>query len=143
MKKWDIPWLKLTREEQDRYLTILWRDGYTEQAIADFFEGATKGRIVRRRQTGLHLSSEGRGKVKSTVEYGRFVDLLEIDKMDEMVERGGGNVVCFGPIESTCRWPLASGGSLKETKLCGKPTLPGKDKCEEHEKAFAKLLGKH
>jgi hypothetical protein len=99
-KKWDIAWAKLSRGTQDRYLTILWRDGYTEQAIADFFKGATKGRIVRRRQTGLHLATEGRGKVKKVVEYDRFVDLLDIDKMDDIVEQSGGNVVCIAPVEA-------------------------------------------
>jgi len=103
-KTWDIPWKELPPAMRDRYLTILWRDGYSEGAIATFLR-ATKGRIVRRRQTGLKLTSEGRGKIKSRVEYDRFVDLLEIEKMDDLVEKSGGDVVCFGPVEPVPQVP--------------------------------------
>ncbi|MDR3571532.1 MAG: hypothetical protein P4L81_05045 [Candidatus Pacebacteria bacterium] len=97
-KRWDKRWDSLTREKQDLYVTLLWQDGYTEQAIADFLR-ATKGTIVRRRNTGLNLSSEGRGAVKRTVVYERFVDLLDLHKIRETEEKSNGKVTAIAPID--------------------------------------------
>lgn len=91
LKSWD----KLPREEQDLYLRILWNDDYSEKAIADFLK-ATKGQIVRRRQLELKIPTGKRGKVKSSVVAERFFDLLDIHKMDDMVEKG---VTPIAPVE--------------------------------------------
>lgn len=81
--KWD----ELTRAQQDLYLTLLWEDGYSEQAIADFLD-STKGTIVRRRHTGLKLSTGNRPVVKQVVELEQFQDLLDLHAMAEMRKRG-------------------------------------------------------
>jgi len=91
------PWDELPNEEQDLYLTLLWQDNHTEQAIADFLS-STKGRIVRRRQTGLKLPTGKREKVKSKVDAQRFFDLLDLHKMREMEERG---IAAIGPVEES------------------------------------------
>jgi hypothetical protein len=89
-------WNKLPREEQDLYLTILWEDNHSEQAIADFVR-ATKGQIVRRRQTGLKLPTGKREKIKSEVDSERFFDLLDLHKMREMEERG---ISAIAPVQT-------------------------------------------
>lgn len=81
------PWDKLSREKQDLYLTLLWQDGYSERAIAEFLQ-TTKGRIVRRRQTGLKLATLGRPKSKPIVDSARFADLLDLKDMEELEEQG-------------------------------------------------------
>jgi len=83
IKSWDM----LTREEQNLFLTLLWQDGYTEQAIADFLR-TTKGRIVRRRQTSLKLPTEGRPKPKAVVDPERFADLLDLKDMENLEDAG-------------------------------------------------------
>lgn len=81
-------WKKLSRETQDHYIRLLWKDGYSEGAIADFF-GVGKGVIVRRRQSHLtDLKPRARHEVKSELNLERFEDLLEIEKMDDMKDRG-------------------------------------------------------
>ena len=99
MKKnvWKKTWDDLPRATQDLYLTLLWDDGHSEQAIADFFS-TTKGPVVRRRQTGLRLPTEGRGKIKKEVNYDHFLDLLEIHKMRTMESQNGGKVACIAPV---------------------------------------------
>jgi hypothetical protein len=87
-------WDQLSQTEQDLYLTILWNDGHSEGAIAKFL-GASKGQIVRRRQTGLKLPTEGRGTIKSTVDPGHFKDLLDIHEMEQMEKRG---VTAIAPV---------------------------------------------
>ena len=120
LKSWD----KLPREEQDLYLTLLWQDNHTEQAIADFLQ-ATKGQIVRRRQTGLKLPTGKREKVKSKVEPERFFDLVDLHKMREMEERG---VAAMAPVEKSGE------ATVQKAPLKEKPVLrlvPGeKEKLE-------------
>lgn len=90
-------WANLSREQQDRYLRLLWNDGYSEAAIAKFFH-VGKGAIVRRRQSHLKdLAPRDRSAVKSNLSIDRFHDLLDIDKMDDMVDRG---VIPMGPVEA-------------------------------------------
>jgi hypothetical protein len=81
------PWDKLSREEQDLYVTLLWQDGYSERAIADFLN-TTKGRIVRRRNTGLELKSAGRPKREARVDPARFAELLDLIDMEVLEEQG-------------------------------------------------------
>ncbi len=76
MAKYERTWHRLTRQEQDLFLTLLWKDGHSEKAIADFFN-VGKGTIVRRRQTGLKLKTSGRPDVKQEVDAARFQVLLE------------------------------------------------------------------
>jgi hypothetical protein len=95
------PWEHLTREKQDLYLTVLWRDGYSEKAIADFLS-TTKGRIVRRRQLQLHLPNEGRPvslEVKQKVDPQRFADLLDIADMNRLEEQGVSSIAPPSPHE--------------------------------------------
>lgn len=94
MKEKRKTWSQLTRDQQDLYLTLLWNDGFSEGAIAEFFS-VGKGAIVRRRQTGLKLPTEGRPKVKSKVDPARFRDLLDLHKMRQMEERG---VAAIAPV---------------------------------------------
>lgn len=92
-----ISWDRLSPEKQDLYLALLWQDGYSENAIAEFLN-STKGTIVRRRHT-LELTNVGRGKAKSKVEtQERLCNLLDIYKMEKTEERG---VLAFDPIETT------------------------------------------
>ena len=92
-----ICWDRLSPDKQDLYLTLLWRDGYTEQAISVFLN-TTKGRIVRRRHT-LKLKNKGRKTIKSKVEsIDRLCDLLDLQKMKKVEERG---VLAFDPVVET------------------------------------------
>jgi hypothetical protein len=140
---YEIPWHDLTREQKDLYVTLLWADGYTEQAIADFFD-ATKGRAVVHRQRVLKLPSTNRPVVKKTIDPERFRDLLDLHAMREMEAKG---VAAIAPVTGTvvsrsvsatenvtakCQWPLATGGSLKEPTLCGEPVLEGHSLCKKH-----------
>lgn len=79
-------WDKLTCAQQDLFLTLLWRDGHSEKAIADFLR-ATKGTVVRRRHT-LKLVSEGRPGAKQAVDPERFRDLLDLHAMEQTAKRG-------------------------------------------------------
>ena len=175
MSKKKYEWLTLTREQQDLFVRVLWNDGYSENAIAKFFR-TTKGRIVVHRQRVLRLPSSGRPAVKSVIVLERFEDLLQIEAMDDMQERG---VAVIAPVmashappnpsasvgktkpvvslrtkttlearprtkvaaekKRTCRWPLATGGTLLAPRLCGKEALPGYPVCKDH---LAQLLGK-
>lgn len=124
-----IEWGKLSKERQDLYVTVLWEDGYSERAIAVFL-GATKGRIVRRRHD-LKLKSEGRPPTKSTVDGGRFRDLLELHALREAEARAKeASTPEAPPPPPTCQWPLPS--STGKPILCGKPVVPGHRLCEEH-----------
>ena len=134
-----VPWEKLSRARQDRYLTVLWEDGYSEQAIADFL-GTTKGRVVRRRQTSLKLPTVGRQKKGGPVDPERFADLLDLKDMEELEANGVSSIAPPSPHEvkeaeqgeeKTCKWPLSDSTRLKP-KLCGKPAVPGHSLCEEH-----------
>src|SRR3989344_1753207 len=87
MKRSQYEWETLTREQQDLYLTLLWDDAHSEQAIADFL-GTTKGRIVRRRQTGLKLPTGNRRAVKARVDPERFRDLRDLHLMGRMEKNG-------------------------------------------------------
>jgi hypothetical protein len=83
-KSQPLVWDTLSRQEQDLCLTLLWKDGYSERAIAQFLN-TTKGRIVRRRAT-IKLLNEQRSppfKVRGTVNPDRFLDLLELHQMRE------------------------------------------------------------
>jgi hypothetical protein len=90
-KSWDT----LSYDDQNLYLRLLWQDNHSEKAIADFF-ATTKGRVVRRRQTVLALSSDGRDflHVKQEVDPERFVDLLDLHAMAELEEL---NVIALTP----------------------------------------------
>lgn len=123
---------QLTVEEQNLYLTLLWQDGHSEKAIADFF-GTTKGRIVRRRHS-LKLGSTGRPEAKGKVDPERFQDLLDLHGMREMEKTEGANVSAIAPVtkpETECQWPLTYHAG-RESELCGKPAKPGHRLCEEH-----------
>jgi hypothetical protein len=146
-------WTKLTREEQDLYLTLLWKDGHSEKSIANFFR-TTKGSIVRRRHTGLKLSTSGRGSVKQVVNPERFRDLLDIHRMDELRKSG---VVPIAPVtqgrpEDVVVTPEKPPRTAKRARLklaasersqcnhkypdggrCGYEKLPGKDQCALHD----------
>ncbi|OGG50156.1 hypothetical protein A2704_01275 [Candidatus Kaiserbacteria bacterium RIFCSPHIGHO2_01_FULL_54_36b] len=122
-------WNELTRPVQDLYLILLWKDGHTEQAIADFL-GTTKGRIVRRRHS--HLTSlvgpRTRARVKSSVDEERFRDLLDLHMMAE-IEKSG--VTLIGPVQG-CEWPTGKARSLKKADSCGEPPVPGRRLCAKH-----------
>ena len=123
-----ILWHELTREEQDLYLTLLWHDGHSEQAIADFL-GITKGPIVRRRQSNLKLlTTRGRSKVKRSVNPERFADLLDLYAMAELEARGVTPIAPAG----RCQWPLSEHKKTYELVSCNKPVVPGHHLCEEH-----------
>lgn len=93
-------WDKLSREEQNLYLRLLWEDAYSEKAIADFL-ATTKGTIVGRRRIEqitreLDVKSDGR-----PVNPDRFQNLLEIHKMTELEKAG--NVVAIAPVSASYR----------------------------------------
>ncbi len=81
MKSPKPKWKKLSREQQDLYLKILWEDAYTHQAMADFL-GTTKGTIVGRQQRHPSLDPTIRTRVDSKVNPERFRDLLEIHQLE-------------------------------------------------------------
>jgi hypothetical protein len=82
-----ILWENLSTELQNHYLTILWMDGHSENAIAKFFS-TTKGRIVRRRNDLKLLSGGPRPNTKSEVNPERFRDLIDIARMDDLEDQG-------------------------------------------------------
>lgn len=84
----ELVWHKLSKESKDLYVTLLWKEGYTEQAIANFFQ-TTKGPIVSYRNRVLKLSSEGRTLKKSEITRQNLRDLLVIDQLDELKDKGG------------------------------------------------------
>jgi len=136
-------WNELSRTEQDLYLTLLWRDGYSEKAIADFFS-TTKGRIVRRRSM-IKLPNTDRPVVRQKVDPERFRDLLDLHVMQEMEKDG---VAAIAPVTEsapitepavTCVWPLATLNG-KPPASCGKPAVPGHRLCKTH---LALALPKH
>jgi len=128
-KKWE----DLSRTEQDLYLTLLWKDGYSQKAIANFFS-TTKGRVVGRHNR-LKLPGTDRPPTRSQVDPERFRDLLDLHAMEKLEEQG---VASIAPVGS-CIWPLAT-LTGKKTALCGKPVVPGHRLCEEHRaKALSKL----
>ena len=91
----EIMWKRLDRKMQDLYLSLLWKDGHSEKAIADFLH-IGKGVIVRRRHSHLKkLARIKRVNVKSVVDRERFQDLLDLHNMREMEKRG---VSCIAPI---------------------------------------------
>ncbi len=118
-------WDELSRTEQDLYLTLLWSDGHSEKAIANFFS-TTKGRIVRRRND-LKLTNKDRPKGRQQVDPERFQDLLDLHAMQELEKEG---VAATAPVEA-CLWPLAT-LTGKQPALCGKKVVPGHSLCEEH-----------
>jgi hypothetical protein len=141
------PWDKLSEKEQNLYLTLLWEDGHSEQAIATFLS-TTKGRIVRRRQTGLHLLTAGRPAPKARVDPERFANLLDLHDMEKLEEEGVSALMPPSPHEAPaipepeiplCKWPLSSQARLKPV-LCGKPVVPGHNLCEEHLELVRKSL---
>lgn len=126
-------WDRLSRDTQDAYIRILWNDGYSEGAIATFFD-VGKGVIVRRRQSyvqGLKASNE-RTKVKSHLTLDRFEDLIELARMHEIEEETGVAIATSISNVTTCQWPLATGGTVREPMLCGKPVIPGHKVCATH-----------
>jgi|GEM_PF-3650669 len=83
-----LTWDKLPAEKRDLYVTLLWKEGYTERAIADFLH-TTKGRVVVHRQRTLKLSSTGRMLKRSTkITFENLRDLFDIDEMDEQAQEG-------------------------------------------------------
>jgi len=124
------PWNALAREKQDLYLVLLWNDGHSDEAIADFF-GTTKGTVVGRRQRHLKsvTTSGERQRAKQAVNAERFRDLLDLNEMAQMEKRG---VAVIAPVGG-CVWPLSGGGSLRQPKLCGRPVLPNSRLCAEHD----------
>lgn len=129
-------WHQLSREKQDLYLTLLWYDNHSENAIADFL-GTTKGCIVRRRQSHLALSTDDRNRtrVKKSVDHERFRDLLELHAMAKQEAQG------VDPIAgvATCEWPLSSGSSIHTVELCNAPVVPGSRLCKEHRTLVEKM----
>lgn len=125
-------WYALARSDQDAYVRLLWDHGYSEGAIARFFN-IGKGVIVRRRHTlrDLKPASE-RTVIKSFLTLDRFEDLLELARMREIEETSGVAIATSISTVDTCQWPLVTGSSLKKPKLCGQPCLPGHKVCEEH-----------
>lgn len=85
-------WKKVTRAQQDLYITLLWQDGHSEKAIADFL-GTTKGIIVRRRQSHLKSLTGARPRAKQFVDPERFQDLLDLHAMDELKKKGVSSIV--------------------------------------------------
>jgi hypothetical protein len=130
----DIYWDKLTRVQQDLYLGLLWNDGHSERAIASFLH-TTKGRIVRRRHTNK-LSRKRIGEVKQEVNPERFQDLLDLNAMEKVEEKG---VAAIAPL-GHCKWPLPESTLRRKPVLCGKPVVPGHELCEEHLAQTRKLL---
>src|SRR4051812_40096697 len=92
------PWNKLTESEQNRYVTVLWQDGYSEQAIADFLF-TTKGRIVRHRQSRLKLPTAGRVRQTGEINLKRFGDLLDLKEMVEFEDKGVASIAPPSPHE--------------------------------------------
>ncbi len=124
-------WYQLSRKEQDLYLRLLWEDGHSEKAIADFF-GTTKNTVVRRRHSHpgalMEDRSIARRLVERSVDPERFRDLLDLHAMRELEAKG---VPAIAPI-GTCQWPLSTGRSLRSVPRCGKPVVPGFLMCREH-----------
>jgi hypothetical protein len=90
VERWHEKWDNLSHEKRDLYLRILWEDGFSEKAIAEFLQ-STKGRIVVYRQRILMLPTAGRPKKTAadkvvTVEH--FRDLLDIAAMNNLQARG-------------------------------------------------------
>ncbi|OGG76820.1 hypothetical protein A3B35_00445 [Candidatus Kaiserbacteria bacterium RIFCSPLOWO2_01_FULL_54_24] len=81
-----LKWNRLTRDQQDLYVKVLWEDGYTHQAIGDFL-GTTKGTIVGRQQRHPNLAPTVRKKVDKVVNPERFLDLLELHALEEAAKR--------------------------------------------------------
>src|SRR4051812_43769855 len=73
------PWDKLSSAEKDLYITLLWKDGHSDNAIGDLF-GTTKNAIVGYRHKKLpDLSHRDKSvPVKSKVDPERFRDLLDL-----------------------------------------------------------------
>jgi hypothetical protein len=141
-KKWE----ELTREEQNLYLTLLWNDNHSEQAIADFF-ATTKGPIVGRRQRVLALQTAGRLQkdVKRVVDPERFRDLIHLHEMAEIEKAGMAAIAALRtefaadmevtpvvPPELRCQWPLTTPRPHERRSLCGKRVKEGHKVCEEH-----------
>ena len=122
-------WKKITRAQQDFYLTLLWQDGHSEKAIADFL-GATKGTIVRRRQTHLKSVVRVQTKVKTSVDPERFQDLLDLHAMGELKKKG---ILSVAPP----KYKMAASEATQceheiDGQRCGFEKLPGSDFCALH-----------
>jgi hypothetical protein len=96
MPKTKYIWDKLTFDQRTLFVTLLWNDGYSEKAIADFF-GARKGQIVGFRNRHLqHFARKlKRAKAPSRqfsqsmkIDAGRFLYLLDVHRLDVQRERG-------------------------------------------------------
>jgi hypothetical protein len=157
-----LDWESLSPERKDLYITLLWKDGHTDQAIADFLH-ASKGKIVGHRHR--HLPSlkfrSAESTVKSEVDPERLRDLLDLDQMEEMRARG---VEVSGPVshdhlflsEDESEIEEDSDEELRSEEIestpiqeevyagpkcewpstknipCGKPAVEGHKLCEEH-----------
>ncbi len=81
-------WKKLDDAEKKLFVTLLRQDGFSDEAIADFFK-ATKGMVVGFRHRHLssltfqHKAVKGRSITRQI-----FDDLLDLYKMREMKENG-------------------------------------------------------
>jgi hypothetical protein len=130
--KWD----RLTSEQQDLYIKVLWEDSCSELAIARFLD-TTKGTIVGRRHRHPNIAPTDRNNVRTVVNVERFYDLLELHKMAQFEKENG--VIAIVPISpnyrppqntSTCEWPVVMRGG--RTQPCGEPTEPGSKLCARH-----------
>ncbi len=129
-------WDRLTNEQRDLYIKLLWEDCCSELAIATFL-GTTKGTIVGRRNRHPNIAPAARDSVCTVVSVERFHDLLEIHKMKEFEKENG--VVAIAPIsptyrptqdESVCEWPVVGKGG--RVYPCGQPATRGSKVCAEH-----------
>jgi hypothetical protein len=136
-------WKSLPKEDKKGVVRSLLEAGYTRAAVGKAL-GTTKDAVVGYQHRYL---PELTGKSEGTLETVPDDVLQELVGQEWPIERNSTQqnesaTVVELPEVRTCKWPLASGGSLKEPKLCGKPALPGEDVCEEHRKRLDELLGK-
>lgn len=78
----NLSWSTLTPRKKTLFVDLLWSDGHTELAIANFLK-TTKGAIVGHRHRHVSTVTRVSTKLKNVVDPERFRDLRELEKLTQ------------------------------------------------------------